>query len=367
MIEIIEADKQLLNDFINFPFTLYPKKSFWVPPLISEEKKLLSKKNPFWKNNSYKLYLAKQDGKYVGRIAGIINKEHNNYYNDKTGFFGFFESINNIDVSKLLFSSASNFLKENGLNKMRGPVNPSMNDTCGVLIEGFYQPPAFMMPYNFPYYDSLLKNSGLSKAMDLYAWYLTLLAQISRLEKLEQKIIKRENLTIRNLSMKNFKRDVKIIWELYCQAWKDNWGFVPPTEEEFFYGIQDLKNIGNENFIFFIEDKGSPVAFSAFLPDFNQLLKKLNGTLHFWQIPSFLRAIKKISSARLAVLGIKESYQGRGLDLILYVESFKTAKKYGMSGGEMGWTLESNIKINGGIKKMGSELYKRYRLYDKQL
>ncbi len=369
MIEIIEVNdnNRLLNDFVFLPFKLYSKKSFWVPPLISEEKKLLSKKNPFWKDNSRKLYLAKKDGKYVGRIAGIINNEHNSYHNDKVGFFGFFESINDIDVAKLLLSTASDFLKKNGLEKMRGPVNPSMNDTCGVLIYGFYQPPAFMMPYNFPYYDSLLKNSGFCKVMDLYAWYLTISATIDRLERLEQKVIKREDFTIRNFSMKNFNRDVKFIWQLYCEAWKDNWGFVPPTEEQFFYGIQDLKNIGNEKFIFFIEDKGLPVAFSAFLPDFNQVFKKQNGKLHFWQIPHFLRAVKKINSARLAVLGIKDGYKGRGLDLILYIESFKIAKEYGMAGGEMGWTLESNTKINGGIRKMGSELYKRYRLYEREL
>lgn len=368
MIRIVEADnKTLINEFIDIPYKLYPKESFWVPPLKSEEKKLLSSKNPFWKENSYKLFIARKDGKDAGRVAAIINREHNRYHNDKIGFFGFFESVNDNSVTEALIGAASKFLKENGLNSIRGPVNPSMNDTCGVLIEGFYQMPVFMMPYNFPYYDKLLTSVGFSKAMDLYAWYLTLIHPTERLERLEQKIIKREKLSIRKFSKKQFMRDIEYIWELYCNAWKDNWGFTPPTKEQFFFGTKDLKNMVEEDYVLFIENDGKPVAFSVFMPDFNQVLKQYNGVLHFWQIPFLLRSIKKIRSVRMPVLGIKEGWRGRGLDLILYIESFKIAKRYGFAGGEMSWTLETNSRINGGIKKMGSELYKRYRIYEKAL
>ncbi len=368
MIEIIDVDdKQLRDDFINVPYRLYPKSSFWVPPLRSEERKLFSEKNPFWKENRFKLFIAGENGKNVGRIAAVINKEHNEYYHDKTGFFGFYESINSSVVSSSLIDAASKFLKNNGLRTIRGPVNPSMNDTCGVLIEGFYQPPVFMMPYNFPYYDKQLTSAGLSKAMDLYAWYLTLINPIERLEKLEQRVIKRETLSTRKFSKKHFKRDIGYIWEIYCDAWKDNWGFVPPTKEQFFYGTKDFKDMLEEDFVFFIENKGKPIAFSVFMPDFNIILKKYNGNLHFWQLPFLLRSIKKIRSARMPLLGIRNGYRGRGIDLVLYIEGFKIAKRHGFAGGEMSWILETNGRMNGGIKKMGSELYKRYRIYEKTI
>jgi hypothetical protein len=368
MIEVVEATSK--KEFVLFPWKIYKKHKYWVPPLIKEEINLLDEdKNPFYKYAKIKLFLAYRDKEVVGRIAACINKRHNEYHKDKVGFFGFFDCINDLDVSEALLDKASSCLHQQGMDRMRGPMNPSMNDTCGLLVKGFFSPPVFMMPYNPYYYIDLLEAYGLKKIKDLYAHYLSTLSRPQeRLIQIGKKIKKRFNITLRYFSKKNFKRDMNIIKNIYSQAWKDNWGFVPPTDEEIAYGTEKMKSIVPEKFIIIAEKEGEPCGYSLIFPDFNQALKAANGKITIFNFLKFLFALKKINNSRLITLGIVDKYRNLGIDLLLYLESFKVVEGSGYAGGELSWTLEDNFVINKPIEdKMKAELYKIYRIYEKEI
>jgi len=366
---IIEADSDTLKkEFIDFPYLLYKKDKFWVPPLRFEEKKLFDAKNPFYKNAQIKLFLYKKDGQIQGRIAAIVNRWHNDYHKDKVGFFGFFECINDYDVASKLFDSASEFLKENGLKSIRGPANPSFNHTCGLLYRGFFQEPVYMMPYNPKYYIDLVERYGFKKAKDLFAFYLSVANKPQhKYIELAEKIAKKYNVVLRSLSKKYFERDLEILWDIYCKAWADNWGFVPPTKEEFFYLSKDMKNLVSSELVIIAEKDGIPCAYSAIIPDFNYLLKKAKGSITPINLVSIISTIPKIDNYRLITLGIIPEFRKLGIDLLLYLKSFEVVEKRNGKGGELSWTLEDNDKINKAIISMNAEHYKTYRIYEKNI
>ncbi len=353
---IVEVNsKKSLNEFIEFPFFLYKKDKFWVPPLRFEEKKLFDPKNPFYKKAKIKLFIYKEKDKVLGRIASIVNGWHNDFHNDKVGFFGFFDA-------------ACEYLQQNSLKSIRGPVNPSLNHTCGVLYEGYFQEPVYMMPYNPKYYIDLIENYGFKKAKDLYAFYLsTSNKPNSKYRELANKIAKKYNVTLRSLSKKNFERDLEILWKIYSKAWADNWGFVPPTKEEFFYLLKDMKNLVSPELVIIAEKDGIPCGYSAVIPDFNYILKKAKGSITPLNLISIISSLPKIDSYRLITLGILPEYRKLGIDLLLYLESFDVVEKRNGRGGELSWTLEDNDKINKAIISMNAEHYKTYRIYEKNL
>ncbi len=357
-----------LKYFASIPIEIHKNDPFFVPQLINEEVKLIdSQNNPFYKNAEIKLFVAYKNNKVAGRIAAIINKRHNEVHKDRIGFFGFFESINDFDVVKNLFEEVESFLKSKGLEYIRGPMNPSMNETCGILIKGFFQEPVFMMPYNQKYYSELLEKYGFKKDKDLYAFYTTITNKPNNLDKLERYVQKKYKITTRNFSRKHFDRDIKIIHHLYSEAWKDNWGFVPPTLEEFQYGTDDFKNLIPEELVIIAEKNGVPCGFSALVPDFNQVLKSLNGKITPLNALKALYFMKKIDSYRLITLGILPKCRKMGVDVLLYIKSFEVVEKRNGKGGESSWTLEDNDAINKPIMKMNAEHYKTYRIYGKPL
>ncbi len=365
MIEIDQTED--LDEFVGFEFQHYKNDPLYVPPLKAEAKKLLdSKNNPFYKNAKRALFLAKKEGKIAGRIAAIVNYRHNQYHNDKVGFFGFFESINDIDVAKALFAKAEEFLKKNNLEYIRGPISPSMNDISGLLIKGFFNEPVFMMPYNKYYYSELIESCGFKKIKDLYAFYLTTANKPKeRLLKLAGYVQKKFKIELKSFSKKHFDDDVKVIHKLYCEAWKNNWGFVPPTYEEFYYGIKDFKTMVDEELVIIAYKDGKPCGFSAIVPDFNQLLKKLGGKITPFNLPTLIFGLKKINNYRLITLGVTDNCRKMGVDLLLYIKSFEVVERRKGRGGELSWTLEDNDSINKPIMKMGAEHYKTYRIYQK--
>jgi GNAT superfamily N-acetyltransferase len=367
MIKIVETDNHKL--FVSIPSKIYRGDFFYVQQLIEEELKLIdTKNNPFYKNALIKLFIAYKDNKIAGRIAAIINKRHNLIHKDNVGFFGFFESINDLDVAKQLFESAECFLKSNGMDYIRGPMNPSMNDTCGILIQGFFQEPVFMMPYNRKYYAELIEKCGFQKDKDLYAFYIaTLNKPKGSLEKLANYVQKKHSITLRNFSRKHFDRDIEIIHNLYSKAWKDNWGFVAPTLEEFRYGTEDFKKLVPEELVIIAEKDNKACGFSAIVPDFNQALKRLDGKITPMNALKALYLIKKINNYRLITLGVLPEYRKMGIDLLLYIKSFEAVEKRKGKGGEASWTLEDNISINKPILKMNAEKYKAYRIYGKPI
>lgn len=362
-----------LDEFIKFPFGLYkntPYEKFWVPPLISESKKLFSGKNPFWKHSKIKIFLAEGDNPrtILGRAAAIIDRNFIDFHNEQCGFFGFFDSVCDVQVAKGLLDAVKKYLKTEGMRIVRGPMSPSTNDECGLLIEGFDSPPTLMMPYNPPYYIDLMERSGLKKSKDLYAyWKSSHDIPQERIVKIVERVKKREKVRFRIFDMKNFDREVRHFKEIYNSAWEKNWGFVPMTDEEIDYMAEGLKPLIDPRVCHFLEINGSPVAATLAIPDYNVVMKKLNGKMGPAGILKFLYWKRKIKAVRLMALGVKKEYRNKGLEAVLYHEIHMATREAGYDGGDLSWTLEDNNSINKGIEAMGSTLYKKYRIYEADL
>ncbi|GAB4014427.1 MAG: GNAT family N-acetyltransferase [Bdellovibrio sp.] len=355
--------------FVDLPWLLYEGDKNWVPPLKMAVNVLLNKmKHPFYMTSETELWIAYKNEVPVGRIMAVHNRAWNEFHEDKKGFFGFFESINDQEVASKLFEAARNWLKARGLNEMEGPVNPSTNYECGTLIEGFDDPPQIMMTYNQPYHDQLIQKSGLKKAKDLFAWRLPLENRLPEvMYKIADRAIGRNKITFRNLNKKDWANEVARMHDVYNSAWEKNWGFVPMSKEEFFHTAKDLKSIVDEELVQFIEINGETAGFIVTLPDLNQaLIKNPSGKL----LPAIFKILNKrkhVNRMRTITLGMKEKFRKGGFETILYVKSFEAGMKIGYKEVEMSWILEDNTPMNKPIERMGSTLYKKYRIYNQNL
>jgi GNAT superfamily N-acetyltransferase len=356
-----------LTRFIKFPWKVYRGNSYWVPPLIVERKKILDRsKNPFYRHAEIELFLAEWDGELAGRIAAIVNHLHNSFHNENIGFFGFFESVNDQAVAKALLDEAREWLRSKGVASMRGPANPSSNDDMGLLINGFHESPAIMMPYNPPYYSQLFEAYGLKKVMDLFAYTLRKeRMEAGRVLRLAALVRQRTSVRVRPLNMKNFVGEVDLVKEVYNNAWSSNWGFVPMTDEEFDYLAHDLKQIVDPDLAIFAEVSGRVVGFALALPDLNQVLKKVpSGRLFPFGLLKILLYRSKIDSLRLIITGVIKEYQRRGIDAVLYTEIFERGTLKGIHRAEASWILETNKMMNSGLEAMNAERTKTYRMYE---
>jgi GNAT superfamily N-acetyltransferase len=368
----VENEKDKI-DFIKLPWEIYKNDSNWVPPLIFDVRKNLNPaRNPFFKHSEIELFLAEKDGKLAGRIAAIKNDNHTNFHKDNAGFFGFFESINDEEVSDLLLDTACEWVRKKGLDLIYGPVNPSTNDECGLLIEGFNSSPVFLMTYNPKYYQDMIENFGFEKAKDLYAYYIP--AEViknekvmSKLERMSELIKKRSDIRTYCINMKDLKNEVRKIEEIYNSAWENNWGFVPLTTEEFDYMSESLKMVVDPELVIFAEAEGKPAGFSLSLPDFNQVLKKLNGRILPFGFLKILLNKNKINFLRVIIMGVKPEYQKKGIDSVFYLETIKTGNRKGYTGAEISWVLEDNMPMRMTAEKLGAHIYKTYRIYKKNL
>ena len=374
-INLVQVDNESVkNQFINFPYKLFKDEPNWVPPLRFDVRNNLdTKKNPLYDHTKIEMWLAFRDGKVIGRIAGIINKAHNDFHNDKVGFFGFFECINNQKAADLLFDKAAEFCRANGMDTMRGPVNPSTNDECGLLMDAYDQPNVMLMPYNFKYYGDLIGGYGFKKERDLYAlWIPSEVINHPVMEKfnrISDMILRREDLVIRKVNMKDFNNEVQRVREVYNDAWADNWGFVPMTEAEFMFIAKNLKMVVDPNFIYFAEKKatGETIGFSLSLPDNNQAIVGMNGKLFPFGIFKFLAQKKKIDRLRVIIMGVKKEYQRKGIDAVFYRDTIVNGNIRGVKGAEISWVLEDNMVMMQTALNMGAHIYKTYRIFDKKL
>ena len=358
-----------LRAFVRFPWQIYRNDRFWVPPLIKDQLLKFSPKHPFHSHAGMNLLLAKRAGGIVGRIAGIIDRHYIEFHREKVGFFGFFESISDPEVAELLLSRVVGWLRGRGMEKMAGPMNPSTNDECGLLVEGFDSSPCLMMPYNPRYYPSLLEGFGLKKATDLYA-YLMEESSFSqdRLNRVAQKLGRREpQLRVRPISLPNLDRELKIIKDIYNDAWSANWGFVPMTEEEIEFFAKSMKPLVVPDLVLFAHWGDEPVAFSVSLPDYNEVLKRLNGRLGVLGILKFLYFSRKIKTIRVMLLGVKGAFQKKGAEALLYIETFKRGTQKGYHRAECSWILEENVLMQRGLEAIGGKRYKTYRIYEAPL
>ncbi len=356
-----------LREFIRLPWKIYRGDRYWVPPLILDQKKLLDKKkHPFFLHSTADFFLARRNGEYVGRIAAILNNNHNKFHHEKIAFFGFFESSNDPEVAQALLETAAQWAREKGMNVLRGPASYSTNETCGLLVEGFDSSPAILMAYNPRYYVDLIEGAGFKKAMDLYAWWMTKEGGINhKILRVGEKVLQEQGLVLRNIDLKNFWGEVKLIKRIYNDAWSNNWGFVPMTDEEFEFLAKDLKPVVNPHLVMIVEKEGEAVGFSLSLPDLNRALKKINGRLLPFGIFKVMYHARKIHTVRVLTLGVVRRLQTvSGIGAALYMETFRRPVAAGFDSGEFSWTLENNDLINRGMKLLGAKVYKRYRIYD---
>ena len=368
-IRTVSSKKDLMT-FIKFPWKIYKDDPNWVPPLLMDKKKIMNKeKNPFFQHAEAEYFLAERDGELVGRIAAVKNDLHNKYHNDNVGFFGFFECINDQEVANKLFDTAKDWLKAKGFSQMRGPANPSSNDEYAMLLEGFDDPPRLLMTYNPKYYLDLCENYGLKKAKDLYAYKLENKKVMSseKLKRVAEIAQKRSGIKVTQLDMKNFDKELEKVKYVYNKAWAPNWGFIPMTDAELDAMAKDLKPLVEPSLVLFGEIKGELVGFALVMLDYNYIFKKINGRLFPFGFLKLFTEKKKIKWSRIITLGIVPEFQKKGLDAVFYWDIVNRAHKIGIDLGEASWILEDNEMMNRGAEVMKGEIYKKYRVYEKDI
>lgn len=363
-----------LKSFIDFPYRLHADDALWAPPLRRDVRALLSKsRNPFFDHGDATYFLAERDGQVVGRIAAIINELHNATHKDRVGFFGFFEAVNDPFIVRALTETAADWLRNRGCDTMRGPMSFSVNDECGLLVDGFDTPPTIMMPHNPPYYAELLEQAGFQKAKDLFVYYGhgpdPEDPQGQRLARGAEVVRKRMGLTIRPLEMAQFEREVDSIKQIYNEAWEVNWGFVPMTEREISHLAEQFKPVVVPDLVPFVEKDGTVIAFGIVIPDLNEVLRSNRSGRMF---PAALKLLwkirrRKFSRVRILLLGVHPEFQGNGIDAMLYNHIWRHGHAMNIHWGEAGWILEDNPPMNKAMEKIGFMRYKTYRLYDRTL
>jgi hypothetical protein len=361
-------DGRDLERFVAFPYDLYRGDPLWVPQLRMDVRTLLSRtKNPFFQHAEAQYLLAWNGDRLVGRIAAIKNDAHNREHNDKVGFYGFFESVNDQQVANALFDAAGAWVKGKGLDTLRGPMSPSVNDECGLLVDGFDTPPTVMLPHNRRDYVTLTEKAGFQKAKDLLVYESTTTEPPERILRAAEVIAKRKGITLRAFNMKRFADEVEIIKRLYNEAWEKNWGFVPMTDAEIDHLAKQLKPVVVPDVICFAEREGKAIGFAVALPDLNVALKKNPSGRLFPGIIKILWAARKISRLRILLLGALPEYRQTGVDALMYHWIWTKGTALGYHWGEGGWILEDNPAMNNGLLRLGFRVYKTYRIYDRKL
>ena len=368
---ITVSGSALLDRFIRLPFRLYRDDPRWVPPLVSAERKMLDPdRNPFYDHAEAAHFLVEKDGVDVGRISAIDNKLHNQVQHEKTGFWGYFESENDPAIGSMLFDAAAGWLRDRGLNRMLGPVNPSINDPSGLLVDGFEWSPVVLMTYNPRFYVTLIEQAGFKKAMDLLAYIITHQSlDHERIDRIAELIRKRSKAVVRQFEVSRLDRELDIVKDVYNDAWEKNWGFVPMTEAEVRFQAEDLKSILLEEFAYIAEVDGRPVGFSFALPDINLALKKCNGTLWPFGWRHFMKSAlrSKIKTLRMVALGLRKAYHTSGIGTLFYQRIIQEGLKRNYIAAECSWILETNDLMRRPIEQMGGKPYKTYRLYEKPI
>jgi GNAT superfamily N-acetyltransferase len=358
------------KQFIRFPWTIYRGDPHWVPPLLMERRDFLDPaKNPFFEHSDVRLFLAREDGAVVGRIAAIVNHNHVARHGERAGFFGLFECVDRQEVANALFDAAAASLRAAGMQVMRGPENLSINDDLGLLVKGFDRPPFVMMPHNPPYYERLVEGYGFSKAMDLLAYYGEHYDQAppERFERGMAVIRKRYRFDIRTLDMKRFDEEVDLIKTVYNEAWEDNWNAIPMTDREFTHLAKDLKLVIDPEMCIIAEVNGRVAGFSLALPDLNRALIKINGRLFPSGLIKLLWHKRKINGVRVLTMGVLPPYRHMGISTALIYETYKRGGQRGYHVGELSWILETNAPMNNALVNAGFVVHKTYRLYDRAL
>jgi GNAT superfamily N-acetyltransferase len=361
-----------LKEFIDLPFRLHSNHPQWVPPLRLERWLFLSRRmNPYFKHGDAQLFLARRDGRVVGRISAQYDDNFNAFHGNRWGMFGFLELEEDPEVLPALLDAAAAWLSARGRDRMIGPMDFTMNDESGVMIEGFERQPMIRQPWHPPYYAELCEAAGLAKAQDLFMYELEIADRERMLPiifKLAAEVEPRHGITIRRMSRRSLRRDMDRFADVYNKAWSENWGFSPYSKEDLDTYALDMQLVFDANWFMVAETpEGETAAVAITIPDVNQVLARMNGRLlpcGWWH---FLRRHKIMDRVRVGFLGVKPEYQHTGVAAALYVEHFDTASRRPQTWGEMGWILESNRNMNKAMEAMGGRIVRRYRVYEREL
>ena len=367
------ASKRDLNAFIELPYRLRRDDPEWVPPLRFERRQFLDRKrNPWFEHAEAEFYLCERDGEVVGRISAQIDSRWDEFQGGSDGMFGFIELEHDPEVARALIDAAAAWVRERGRERMLGPMDFTLNDECGLLIEGYEEPSMILEPWHPPYYRELLEGLGLATRIDLLMWTLWLgeLKQGDSFHPLIHAAAEKSReagVVVRNMRRRDLEAEVRRFMDVYNEAWGSNWGFVPITEAEVAFQAKNLRPVLDENWAMIAEREGEVVGAALTLPDVNQALARMNGRilpLGWWH---FLRRKSYIDRLRVFALGVKHDYQHLGVAAALYERHMKMAAEVGPQGGHMGWILETNEAMNRAMEGMGGKVVQRYRIYERPL
>ena len=356
------------RQFLQLPWDLHARDPNWIPPLRTNQQELVGfKRHPFYDNAQAQAFLALQDGRAVGRVLAIVNHIHNRYHKENRGFFGFFESIDDVKVATGLFEQVRNWFAAQGITQIRGPVNPSLNYECGLLIDGFDSPPTFMMTYNPPCYARLIEASGFAKVEDMYAFS----GHVSMLDQLDKKLAfiveecsRRFDIKMRRLDRRRFNQEVRMFLDIYNQSLQGTWGFTPLSEGEIEHMSAAMKHLIVPEMTTVAEIDGRPVGAQFGLLDYNPRIKAIDGRLFPFGFIRLLWNRRAIKRVRLISTNVIPEYQKWGLGLVIASRLVPEVKAWGIEEAEFSWVLESNKLSYGTLKRGGAKITKTYRLYD---
>jgi hypothetical protein len=366
------AGRSALNDFIRLPWSLYTDDPMWVPPLLIERRMHLSPKNPYFEHAKFCSWITCRNGKAVGRISAQIDRLHIDRYQDATGFFGMLEAEDDVRTFQTLLDTAENWLRDQGMRRICGPFNLSINQELGLLVDGFDTPPSMMMGHARPYYADRMQDNGYQKEKDLLAYIRSTDSELSKaVRKITAKV--KNRVRIRGLRKSQFVEELQIIRDIFNDAWSKNWNFVPFTNAEFEHLGKDLKMLADEELVKIAEVDGEPAAFMVLLPNINEVIRDLNGRLlpFGWLKLLWRLKVKYPKSARIPLMGVRcryhDSLMGAALAFGMIGDAQQPVIKRGIKEVELSWILEDNMGMRGIIESFGGRVYKTYRIYTKDL
>jgi GNAT superfamily N-acetyltransferase len=359
------------REFVELPFRLHSSSPQWVPPLRIERHLFLSpRQNAFFRHGNARLFLARRDGRVAGRVSAQIDRAFNAFHGNAWGMFGFLEFEDDPEVLRALLDTAEAWLRERRRDRMVGPMDFTLNDESGVLVEGFEREPMIKQPWHPPYYAARLEEAGMAKAMDLLTWEL----EISDREKmrpilfdLAAQLGPKHGITLRRMSFRRLRAEMDRFADVYNSAWAENWGFVPYSETDLDFYTSEMRLVFDRRWFMVAERDGETVAVAITVPDINQVLRRMNGRvlpLGWWH---YLNRRRIVDRVRVGFLGVKPEYQHTGVAAALYVEHFDESARSPVKWGEMGWILESNRAMNRGMAAMNGRIVKRFRVFERVL
>ena len=368
----VPFDPAGVRRFLAVGARVYRNDPHWVAPLWSDATRVLSRANPFFEEATLVLWVARRDGRDVGRIAGILDRRYQARWDRGTAYFGFFESIDDREVAGALFGAVAAWARGQGMGRLLGPMNPSANDECGLLVEGFDSDPMLMMPYNPGYYPGLVEVAGFRSVKDLQAYRIEVAGMpMERLERVVRRFRERQpQLELRAIRKRDLRGELPLIRQVYNQAWDDNWGFVPLSESEIGFTASRLEPLMTEGLVWVALWAGEPAGILVTVLDYNQALKPLRGRLlspGLWRALPYLVGWRRPTTARVILLGVRREFRRKGIETQLLYEGLKVARGLGIESAEASWILEDNVAVIRTIADQGGKVAKVYRMYAREL